>query len=285
MTKISDWYIPYSNKIKNWRDYLLYFLFFVYLIISYLIGYILADWLPNFFIIGAFMVLLGAIFNRAIFNRKFKKAAAILFLLGAGLILGIGIYSFNNPIFTIIVFISGASLIFIFIFLMKWVSKTQERLDIYVKGDYSIKLARKITSEIESILDYNKWPYRKYGCTYQMDFDDKERIIVGLRIDNKDNETEYKLVLRTNRDRDSARFLNIKKSITNLISNIGKNDGFDNYPQIEKIICKKCGKKAHYNSAHDKFYCHKCNKLKGDDEVLLTEKSLGIKRKVSPATK
>jgi NADH pyrophosphatase NudC (nudix superfamily) len=158
---------------------------------------------------------------------------------------------------------------------MKWVSKTQERLDIYVKGNYSIKLARNITSEIERILDYNKWPYQKYGCTYQMDFDDKERIIVGLRIDTKENETKYELVLRTNRSRNSVRFLNIKKRITELISNIEKNEGFDNYLQIEKIICKKCGKKTYYNSAHDKYYCNHCNKLKGDDEVLVTEKRLG----------
>jgi len=267
MARITNWYIPYRKKNDNWRDYLLYFLFFVYFIFTYLIGYILYDLLSYFFITGAFMVLLGVVFH-----KKFKKIASTLYFVGVGLILGIGIYFLNNLIFTVFILFSVITLILMFILLIRWVSRTQERLDIYINGNYSLKLVRKISSEIEIILKQNKWSYLKYGCTFQMDFDDKERIIIGLRLDTEGNESKYELILRTNRSRNSIKFLNIKKEILKLISNIEKNERFDNYPQIEKIICKKCRKKSSYNSAYDKFYCNNCNKLKEDKEVLISEK-------------
>jgi hypothetical protein len=107
-----------------------------------------------------------------------------------------------------------------------------------------------------------------------MDFEDKERIIIGLRTRKIKNETEYKFILRTNRNRNTLRFIDIKKSMNKLILDLEQNKDFDSFPQIERIICNQCGKNAYYNEAYGKIYCNRCMKFRSNDETTIIEKEL-----------
>lgn len=220
---------------------------------------------------GVLLLTSGLLADRAIpRKRRFRRAlhlATALFAIGGGLAFGSFAFVVNKPLYGLILGAVILSMFLLFTSLMIWVNKSQERMKILVGGDYSLELVRELAGRIAQVLTRNGLMSKRYGNSFQLDLEGKERINVGVRADHCYEDTEYTLILRTNRSRDSPVYMSLKEHVSRIVEEIEEDRGFDTFTKVKRVVCRKCGRKVSYIVATDQFFCSKCRKYKKEQDV------------------
>ena len=188
-------------------------------------------------------------------------------LLGMGFMFGSISHLSGSVLIGLTLLVAMTAFFILLLSVSVWVNRTQERVKIFVDGDYSLELLRELAGRIEDSLLRNGLSYEKYGNTFQLELERKERIIVALTAEEVFEDTKYLLILRTNRSRDSSVYTSLKAEISRIVHDIEREKGIDSYPKVKRVVCRKCRRDVSYVIATDQFYCSKCRKYEKEKDV------------------
>ncbi|MCJ2670249.1 MAG: hypothetical protein LN416_07060 [Candidatus Thermoplasmatota archaeon] len=267
MARIVDWHVP-PIEIKLIGAMLGYSLLMA---IMYLLGPIWREYSAYLVLTSTLMLVAGLLTalgapRKARFRWVIYVGAAVG-LLGGGFMFGSMAYLSGSVLIGLALLVAMTAFFILVLSVSVWVNRTQERVKVFVDGDYSLDLLREMAGRIEGSLLRNGLSYEKHGNNFQLELEKKERIIVALTAEEVFEDTKYLLILRTNRSRDSSVYTSLKAEISRIVHDIEREKGIDSYPKVKRVVCRKCRRDVSYVIATDQFYCSKCRKYEKEKDV------------------